>query len=99
MAVAVDSNAKVCSKRERTCIACGNKGQKTGLVRIVRSSDGSVSYDPTGRANGRGAYVCSLACFEKARMGRLARALKTTVDEQTYDRIREQLNAHAGLQE
>lgn len=75
-------------KRTRTCIACGRQGDKTGLLRIVRAADGSVRFDATGRAPGRGAYVCSSACFGAAMKGkRLNRALKTQVSEGEYAQI------------
>lgn len=75
-------------KRVRTCIACGAQEDKRALLRIVRASDGSVSLDPTGRAAGRGAYVCSPSCFAQAAKGkRLARALKVPVTQEDYTRI------------
>ncbi|MBE6470205.1 MAG: YlxR family protein [Coriobacteriaceae bacterium] len=75
-------------KRQRTCIACGAQGDKVGLMRIVRTADGSASFDPTGRVPGRGAYVCSPECFAQAAKGkRLNRALKMQVTEEDYARI------------
>ncbi len=43
----------------RTCVACKTERQKREFVRIVRAPDGIVSMDATGRANGRGAYLCA----------------------------------------
>lgn len=43
----------------RTCVACRTERQKREFVRIVRMPDGTVSMDMTGRANGRGAYICA----------------------------------------
>jgi len=43
----------------RTCVACRTERQKRELVRIVRAPDGTVSLDSTGRAPGRGAYLCA----------------------------------------
>jgi uncharacterized protein len=43
----------------RTCVACRTERQKRDLMRIVRSPGGNVSLDPTGRAAGRGAYLCA----------------------------------------
>ena len=81
-----NGNARV--KRQRTCIVCGRQADKRGLLRVVRSPQGTVDFDPTGRAAGRGAYICSLDCLEKARKGgRLARSLKTTMTEEDYDRV------------
>ena len=46
-------------KRQRSCIACGKQAGKAELYRVVRTPAGSVAFDGTGRAPGRGAYVCS----------------------------------------
>ncbi len=43
----------------RTCVACKTERQKREFVRIVRMPDGTVGMDMTGRANGRGAYICA----------------------------------------
>ena len=54
----------------------------------MRSSDGSAAFDGTGRAAGRGAYVCSVACLASAvKAHKLERALRTKLDQQQYDRI------------
>jgi uncharacterized protein len=70
---------------QRTCVACGVKDGKRELIRIVRSPDGVVSIDPTGRADGRGAYICAqTSCWEKAlKQNSLSRALKVSIDEPT----------------
>ena len=58
----------------------------------MRTPEGIVEYDPTGRANGRGAYVCSVSCFEKAiSTRRLAGALRTKMSDEDYERVAEQL--------
>lgn len=65
----------------RTCCGCGRKSGKRDMVRIVRGPDGDVAVDPTGRASGRGAYLCEdQACWE-AGIGRhrLERTLKVTI--------------------
>ena len=54
------------NKRQRSCIACGKLAGKAELHRVVRTPSGSVAFDDTGRAPGRGAYVCSEACFAAA---------------------------------
>ncbi len=43
----------------RTCVACRTERQKRDFMRVVRAPDGTMSIDPTGRANGRGAYLCA----------------------------------------
>ena len=55
----------------RTCVACRTERDKRDLLRIVRASDGSVTLDPTGKAAGRGAYLCAdPACWAKAHKSR-----------------------------
>lgn len=74
-------------KGQRSCIACGAHGQKAGLYRIVRGPEGA-SFDPTGRAPGRGAYVCSAECLDAAcKTGKLDRALRTKLGHDDYERI------------
>ena len=75
-------------KRQRSCIACGKQAGKAELYRVVRTPSGSVAFDGTGRAPGRGAYVCSEACFAAAcKKKKLDRALKATLGSDEYDRI------------
>lgn len=63
---------------QRTCVACRQTGDKRGLVRIVRTPDGEVAVDPTGKRSGRGAYLCHTPdCWTAAlKRGVLPRALK-----------------------
>ena len=65
----------------RTCVACRSTEAKRGLVRVVRTPEGRVALDPTGKQNGRGAYVHeSRACWDQAlKRGRLAHSLKVTI--------------------
>lgn len=73
----------------RTCVACRANAHKRELVRVVRNKDGDVFVDATGRANGRGAYVCAKReCFEEAARGRLGTALRTSLREEDVDRLR-----------
>lgn len=59
---------------QRTCIACRQVKSKRELIRVVRAPDGNVSVDESGKANGRGAYLCrDRVCWEKA-VGQLGRA-------------------------
>ncbi|HWD44401.1 MAG TPA: YlxR family protein [Actinomycetota bacterium] len=64
----------------RTCVVCRSTAAKRTLHRIVRSPAGTVAYDPTGKAAGRGAYLCGQpACLERAvRRRSIQRALKVT---------------------
>jgi len=66
---------------QRTCIACRDVKNKRELIRIVRTPEGKVVVDPTGKANGRGAYLCRQAiCWEiSLEKNMLGRALKVTL--------------------
>ena len=70
---------------QRTCVGCRQVQGKRELVRVVRTPDGEIVVDPTGRLNGRGAYVhSSRECFELAlRRGGLERGLKTSLSPET----------------
>ncbi|MBE3562584.1 YlxR family protein [Hydrogenibacillus sp. N12] len=75
----------------RKCVACGAQRPKRELVRIVRTPDGDVRLDPTGRQGGRGAYVCpNAACFETALKKKLfQRALEVELTPEIVERLRE----------
>lgn len=75
---------------QRTCIACRQREGKRGLLRIVRTPDGKVALDPTGKANGRGAYLHeSRGCWEKAlKRGTIAVALKVSPAQEDVDALR-----------
>ena len=76
---------------ERTCVACGSKKPKAELLRVARSPQGQVTVDPTGRAPGRGAYICGPNCWETALgRGRLARSLGSTLSGNELDAIRKE---------
>jgi predicted RNA-binding protein YlxR (DUF448 family) len=89
---------------QRSCIACHHKDSKGTLSRIVRRPDGTVTFDPTGRASGRGAYICSdEACLSTAlKTNKLARALRTEIDDTGCEALRcmfaewEGVTAHGG---
>lgn len=63
---------------QRICIACRQVNPKRGLVRVVRDTAGTVGVDPTGKANGRGAYICHQSqCWHHVlERGTLASALR-----------------------
>jgi predicted RNA-binding protein YlxR (DUF448 family) len=81
----------------RTCVICREQSTKRQLVRVVRQPDGSVVIDPTGRLNGRGAYLCDKpGCWRKAaESDALARALNTAVTEELRMILRERAEALA----
>lgn len=71
----------------RKCTGCGEMKPKKELIRVVKSPDGEISLDLTGKKAGRGAYICcDKACFEKARkQKRLEKVFETQIPESVYD--------------
>lgn len=74
----------------RMCVACRQGKPKKELIRIVRNKEGSVGVDLTGKAQGRGAYLCpSVDCLEKAVKSRaLQRALECELTEEMASEIK-----------
>ena len=74
---------------ERKCVACQEHREKRQLVRVVKNSDGTVFIDETGKANGRGAYICKAAeCLENAqKKHRLESALKTKIPDEVFSQL------------
>ncbi len=71
----------------RKCLGCNEMKPKKELIRAVKSPEGEISLDLTGKKSGRGAYICpDRNCFDKARKGkRLEKALETKIPEEVYD--------------
>ncbi len=78
---------------ERRCTGCGGTFPKKDLVRVVRSPEGDVSLDFTGKKSGRGAYVCAkLDCLKKARKaGRISKSLECAVTPEVYEALEEEI--------
>jgi uncharacterized protein len=76
---------------KRTCIACHAVRPKRELVRIVRTPEGAVMVDETGKRSGRGAYLCPRReCWETALAKRqLERVLKISLTSETKSRLQE----------
>ena len=52
----------------RKCVGCQEMKEKKSLIRVVKTAEGDIILDDTGKKNGRGAYICkSLECFKKAK--------------------------------
>lgn len=82
----------------RMCSGCGESKPKKELVRVVRSPEGEISMDLTGKKPGRGAYLCRCAdCLKKARKSkRIDRSLETSIPSEVYDALEEELAALEG---
>lgn len=79
------------NKPIRTCIACRKEFEKNQLVRIVRTPEGEYMVDYSGRANGRGAYICGdKECVKKLRKNKLLnRAFGAEIPQEVYSKIEE----------
>lgn len=77
----------------RTCIGCNEKKPKKELIRVVKTSDGGVFIDFSGKANGRGAYIChDCGCLEKAiKTKRLSRAFEMPIDNEVYEKLKAEI--------
>ncbi|MGI5888253.1 MAG: RNase P modulator RnpM [Oscillospiraceae bacterium] len=77
----------------RLCTGCRESKPKKELLRIVKSPDGEVSVDETGRKPGRGAYICRNAeCLDKARKNRsLERTFEMKISEEVYEELEKEI--------
>ncbi|WP_294156381.1 YlxR family protein [uncultured Clostridium sp.] len=77
----------------RMCTGCMEMKPKKELIRIVKTPEGEVCVDMTGKKSGRGAYVCkSIECLEKSfKARRLSRNLDTPISEEIYDKLKEEI--------
>lgn len=91
------ARAPVRTSPQRTCIGCRQVRSKRELVRLVLPAEGPVAVDPTGRRNGRGAYICrqsGTTCLDQARKRKgVTRALRAEPDRIDYELLAAQLAA------
>ena len=76
------------------CTACRQMKPKNELLRIVKTPEGDIKLDPTGKLNGRGAYICKSAeCLKKARKtGALSRAFGTEIPAEVFTELERTLS-------
>jgi predicted RNA-binding protein YlxR (DUF448 family) len=90
------ASAAVLRGPERTCVGCREVRPKRELIRIVLPAEGRAALDPTGKRNGRGAYLCrrtGTTCLAQARRRRaLVHALRTTSDRIDWDSLAAELD-------
>ena len=81
----------------RMCVGCREMKPKAQLLRVVKPQDGDAHIDRTGKAQGRGAYVCGqIECLRKARKSRaLERALDAKIEESVFAQLEAQIEAIA----
>ena len=83
---------------QRQCMGCRERMEKKALIRVVRTTEGNVMLDFSGKVNGRGAYICPKAdCLKKARKSKaLDRSLEVTIPEEVYDRLEREIEVANG---
>ena len=79
----------------RKCVGCGTMFPKRELVRVVKSPEGEITLDLTGKKSGRGAYICrDPACLQQARKAkRIERAFACAIPDAVYDAMEKELAA------
>ena len=77
----------------RQCIGCGEMKSKKEMIRVIKTAEGEILLDATGRKNGRGAYLCpSMECFKKAVKGRgLERSFKMAIPREIYETLEKEM--------
>ncbi|MGE5576439.1 MAG: RNase P modulator RnpM [Syntrophothermus sp.] len=82
---------------QRTCVGCQTVRSKKELVRVVRTPEGDVLVDPSGKKSGRGAYLCpNLECLQAAIKGkRLQKALEQAISDEVFQALALRLGAAA----
>ena len=78
----------------RKCVGCQEMKEKKSLIRVVKTAEGDIILDDTGKKNGRGAYICkSLECIKKAKKTKaLERSLGVSLSEQVYEELEKEMN-------
>ena len=79
---------------ERQCLGCNEHKPKRELLRVVRTPEGEIVLDCTGKRSGRGAYICrDVKCLKKARKsGRIERSLGVSIPAEIYDGMESELS-------
>ncbi len=83
---------------QRQCMGCRERRNKRDMIRVVRTPDGAVNLDFSGKMNGRGAYICpDPECLKRALKSKsLDRSLEVTIPEEVYDRLAKEMEAGRG---
>ncbi len=78
-------------------MGCNLQKPKNELVRIVRTTEGKITVDLSGKLNGRGAYICnSKVCLDKVRKSnRIAKLLETEIPAEVYDELSKEITSGA----
>ena len=77
----------------RQCIGCGEMKAKKEMIRVIKTTEGAIMLDATGRKNGRGAYVCpNCECLQKAVKSKgLERSFKMPIPKDVYEMLAKEM--------
>lgn len=77
----------------RQCIGCGEMKSKKEMIRVIKTAEGEILLDATGRKNGRGAYLCpSMECLKTAVKSRgLERSFKMAIPKEVYETLEKEM--------
>ena len=77
----------------RQCLGCNEHKPKKELLRVVKTPEGEIALDFTGKKSGRGAYICrDVKCLKRARKsGRIDRSLGVSIPEEVYNGMESEL--------
>ena len=81
---------------ERQCLGCNEHKPKKELLRVLRTPEGDITLDFTGKKSGRGAYICyDVKCLKRARKSkRIDKSLETDIPEEIYDKMESELEEY-----
>ncbi len=79
----------------RQCIGCRQMKKKQDMIRVIKTPEGDICIDATGRKNGRGAYICpNMECLEEAiRHKALDRSFKMQISPEVYEQLKEEMDS------
>ena len=83
---------------QRQCMGCRERRNKRDMIRVVRTPEGAVNLDFSGKMNGRGAYICpDPECLKKAiRSKSLDRSLEVAIPQEVMDRLQKEMEENRG---
>ncbi len=78
---------------QRQCMGCRERKEKRQLIRVVRTPEGEVKLDFSGKLSGRGAYICpKTECLQKAQRSKaLERSLEVPIPQEVYSRLEKEM--------
>ncbi len=78
----------------RKCISCGEMKDKKEMMRVIKTAEGEISLDFTGKKNGRGAYLCKTeVCLKNAKKNKgLERSFKMQIPDEVYENLEKEFS-------